>query len=295
MNESDKLTEVYQSAKEIPFDFTDKFIFFSDCHRGDNSWADDFAHNQNMLFYALEHYLKEGFTYIEVGDGDELWENSDFGEIRRAHSHIFWLLQQFYQAGRLHLMWGNHDLERADPARVRDTLYTYHDERSGQTLPLFDGIQLNEGIILRNTSNDHSLFLAHGHQVDPINYKWWKVNRFIVRYYWRNVQVLGVRDPTSPAENEKKRNKVEQRLVDWAQSHRQITIAGHTHRPRFPKKDEPPYFNIGSCVHPRCITGIEVQNGEIILVKWSVEPDENAHLYVVREVIDHESIQAYYR
>jgi hypothetical protein len=27
---------------------------------------------------ALDHYWREGFTYIEGGDGDELWEHKDF-------------------------------------------------------------------------------------------------------------------------------------------------------------------------------------------------------------------------
>jgi len=27
------------------------------------------------FFFALEHYYAQGFTYIEIGDGDELYEN----------------------------------------------------------------------------------------------------------------------------------------------------------------------------------------------------------------------------
>ncbi|MBN1262191.1 MAG: serine/threonine protein phosphatase, partial [Anaerolineae bacterium] len=74
MSTSSRLSGVLASAPEIPFTDDDRFIFFSDCHRGDNSWADDSAHNQSLMFHALQHYYREGFTYIEVGDGDELWE-----------------------------------------------------------------------------------------------------------------------------------------------------------------------------------------------------------------------------
>ena len=64
-----------------------------------------------------------------------------------------------------------------------------------------------------------------------------------------------------------------------------MLIAGHTHRPRFPKKGSPPYFNDGSCVHPRCITGIEIQDGEISLIKWSLLARKGGALYVTREVL----------
>ena len=39
MSTSKRLTEVFESAHEIPFDDSGKFVFFSDIHRGDNSWA----------------------------------------------------------------------------------------------------------------------------------------------------------------------------------------------------------------------------------------------------------------
>ena len=52
----------------------------------------------------------------------------------------------------------------------------------------------------------------------------------------------------------------------------------------FPEPGRPLYFNIGSCVHPRCITGIEIHDGEIELVKWWVRPDdESGVLRVARE------------
>jgi len=43
----------------------------------------------------------------------------------------------------------------------------------------------------------------------------------------------------------------------------------------FPGKDNSCYFNTGSCVHPRFITGIKIENGEIALVNWfiNVKPD----------------------
>ena len=80
LNTSKKLLTAFENAERIRFDAHSKFIFFSDVHRGDNSLSDEFAHNQNIYHFALQHYFENGFTYIEVGDGDELWE-----QIGRAH------------------------------------------------------------------------------------------------------------------------------------------------------------------------------------------------------------------
>jgi len=113
-----KISGAFENSYTIEFDDQSKFVLFSDLHRGINDWSDDFAHNQNLFFYALRDYFEKGFTYIEVGDGDELWENKHFSDIRYAHSHIFWLLKEYFQQGRFHIIYGNHDIERQDKKTV---------------------------------------------------------------------------------------------------------------------------------------------------------------------------------
>ena len=56
-----RLDNAYKTAKIIEFDDASKFILFSDCHRGDNSFADDFANNRNIYYHALKHYYDNGF------------------------------------------------------------------------------------------------------------------------------------------------------------------------------------------------------------------------------------------
>lgn len=279
------LTRVFENAPRLAVDDASKIIVFSDCHRGDNSWADDFAHNQNLHFYALSHYFETGFTYIELGDGDELWENSDFTRIFRAHSHIFWLLRQFHLQQRLFMLWGNHDDARRRPSYVEATLAEQYDALHDRYEPLLNGLQVLEGLVLTHTPTGGQLCLAHGHQVDPLNYEWAWLAQFFVRHFWRHLQLVGVRDPTSPAQNLGMRVRIEQRLTAWVQQVNQPLLAGHTHRPRFPSASEPPYFNAGSCVHPRCITGLEIQNGEIMLVKWWIRPNDIGQLYVARDIL----------
>ena len=141
---SDTLRRLLQSATHLEINEDSKIILFSDCHRGDNGWADDFAHNQNLFFHAMQHYFEAGYTYIEVGDGDELWENSNFREIRSAHSHIFHVLKKFNDSGRFYWIYGNHDIQRRNPEYVKKTLTAYYDERSRRERPLFPGIRIHE-------------------------------------------------------------------------------------------------------------------------------------------------------
>ena len=106
----------------------------------------------------------------------------------------------------------------------------------------------------------------------------------MVRYIWSPLENVGVLDPTSAAKNYHVKNNCETHLKDWAVENKHILITGHTHRPVMPK--EPAYYyNTGSCVHPRCITCIEIERGAMTLVKWytSVRPDHS--LYVAREEI----------
>jgi hypothetical protein len=108
-----------------------------------------------------------------------------------------------------------------------------------------------------------------------------------VRILWKPLQVLGIADPTSPAKNYKELIKVERRIKKWiASNNNRITIVGHTHRPRFSKPGELAFFNDGSCVHPRSITGIEIENGAISLIKWHIASTEEGVLQIVKNVLE---------
>jgi len=288
MSTNTRLTELYKLSTEKPvtFDDSSKFIIFSDCHRGDNSWADDFADNQNIFFHALNYYYDSGFTYIELGDGDELFENKNFRDIRKSYSHIFWLMSEFYKQNRFYLIYGNHDKERDNPKIVENTLFNYYDKREEQYKPLFKDIVVNESLILQHIKTNVKLFFVHGHQGDLINDTFWRLSRFFVRNIWKYLQLFfGIKDPTSPAKNYRKSLKIEKKLSDWAKFNKQILIAGHTHRPIFPTHNESFFYNSGSCVHPRCITGIEIQNNEISLIKWCIKTKNDGILYITKEIL----------
>ena len=287
MSSETRLDRVYNHAKRISFDDTSKFILFSDCHRGDNSFADDFANNRNIYFHALKQYYAEGFQYIELGDGDELWENLSFEPILQAHKNVYEVLRLYFIQKRLHMIWGNHDMVYKNPDFVKANLYTYFDERTGTDKPLFPNITYHEGLILKHEETAQEIFLTHGHQADWWNYLFWKWSRFMVRILWKPLNVMGIADPTSPAKNYKELIKVERRIKKWIISKNHLlTITGHTHRPRFPSPGDIPFFNDGSCVHPRCITGIEIENGSVSLIKWETATTDDGTLKIVRVVLE---------
>ncbi|WP_336068395.1 metallophosphoesterase [Mesoflavibacter sp. CH_XMU1404-2] len=282
-----RLDRAYQNAHVIPFDDDSKFILFSDCHRGDNSFADDFANNRNIYYHALKHYYVEGFNYAELGDGDELWENISFSSILNAHKNVYHLMQLFHKKNRLHMIWGNHDMVYRNPDTVKKNLSTYFDPKVGEEVELFGDIKYHEAIVLKHKDTNQEIFLTHGHQADWWNYLFWKWSRFLVRILWKPLNVMGIADPTSPAKNYKELIKVERRTKKWITDNDNLmTIVGHTHRPRFPEPGDIAFFNDGSCVHPRSITGIEIENGTISLIKWQIATKEDGTLQIVRVLLE---------
>ena len=287
MSSKSRLDRAYENAKVVMFDNTSKFILFSDCHRGDNSFADDFANNRNIYFHALKHYYAEGFNYCELGDGDELWENLSFDSILNAHKNVYMLMKQFHEQNRLHMIWGNHDMVYRDPKYVEKYLSTFFDPKIGEDVELFCDLKYHEAIILKHSETGQELFLTHGHQADWWNYIFWKWSRFLVRILWKPLDVMGISDPTSPAKNYKELIKVERRTKKWIiENNNLITVVGHTHRPRFPEPGDIAFFNDGSCVHHRSITGIEIENGDISLIKWQIETADDGTLKIVRILLE---------
>ncbi len=279
-----RLTKAFKNAKKLPLNSQSKYVLFSDCHRGDNSFADDFSHNRKIYDFALSKYFEDGFTYIELGDGDELWENN-FNSIFKANKEVYFLLRKFHNQNRLHFIWGNHDMEYRNPKKVAKNLATYYDEVDDRVKDLLPNASFSEAILLEQ-ENKKSVFLLHGHQADLFNYVFWRLSRLMVKLVWRPLQILGVKDPTSPAQNFRGRIKVERYLERWISKNNQMTIVGHTHRPHFPKPNQIPYFNDGSCVHPRCITGIEINENKIALVKWHFITTKDGVMQIIRTVLE---------
>ena len=285
MKTEGRLTECYKKAKVLEFDKDSKYIIFSDVHRGDNSMSDEFAHNSNLYFHALNSYLNEGYTYIELGDGDELWEHAKFDVILSAHSDVFMLLKEFYRKRRLIMFYGNHNIYLQKKSWVKKNLFGFLDEFLEEKSELFPDINPIESLVLQYKETGQKFFLVHGHQGDLMNDKLWVLSMLSFRFFWRFLHIMGFHNPSSPAKNRIKRHKIEVNFSKWISKNRIAIMCGHTHRPRLSKADEIPYFNSGCCIHPRGINGIEIVNGQIMLIDWRVRPEKNGSLRIAKKII----------
>jgi UDP-2,3-diacylglucosamine pyrophosphatase LpxH len=260
------LDAVLANAPRLSFDDASRFVFFSDCHRGDNSRADAFAQNEELYLAALGRYRRRGYTYVEVGDGDDLWLNGKLESVRAAHPRVFDLLHEFDREGRLHLIRGNHD-QGGDREADKDGLPTY------------------DGLVLEHVHSQQRVFVVHGHQLDLPNAALGAVSRLLVKNVWshlarsragRRFRPTGTGEPPAGALGaamnwiHAQRRKVALQLAAWAQAQRLITICAHTHRPVCANYGQAPYFNTGSCIAPGYVTGIELERGVISLVKWTL-------------------------
>lgn len=87
----------------------DKFIILSDQHKGAKNGADDFMVCEKTYVYALDYYNQQNFHYICLGDGEELWENNLFS-VRDKNKLSIEKETLFVQRNAFTKIFGNHDL-----------------------------------------------------------------------------------------------------------------------------------------------------------------------------------------
>lgn len=284
MSAENRIEKAFEDAVRLPLDENTKYILLSDCHRGAGNRNDNFLKNEFLYTAALEHYFQRGFSYIELGDGDELWENCSIRTIQQVHGQSFGMLAKYYQAGRLCLLYGNHDIVKKRQKFVKKYYQKYRCRHTAEEFQLCPGMSVFSGAILQDQRTGKEIYLLHGHQADFLNSTLWPLSRFLVRYLWKPLERLGIPDPTSAAKNNTRKKRSESVLAKWAGQHNRLLISGHTHHPMI-GTTQSPYFNTGSCIHPGGITGIEIENRCMTLVKWSLGTKEDMTLYAKRSCL----------
>ncbi len=312
----DSLTKLHNSIIEgdekkgliIPFDAaTQKFIIFSDEHKGAKNHADDFAVCEKNYVAALQYYFDEGYFFINLGDGEELWENNIFA-VKKHNQPSFEKEKLFQQQKRFIKIFGNHDLYWANDPTAFIQLQSIYDEK----FPVY------EGCILQTTINEHAIeiYLTHGHQGDLQSDGNW-FSKFFVENIWGPLQGLLDINPNTPANNDELKSLHNTIMYEWSSVEKnRLLITGHTHQPVFmslthleslyvkrsnaqktndttaikniedeikkvqPKNETSPdlskiipsYFNSGCCCFDDGdITGIEIADGCVRLIRWKNE------------------------
>ncbi|MES2446864.1 MAG: metallophosphoesterase [Bacteroidota bacterium] len=322
----DALSKLYNEIQNNPgkrglkLDFTerDSFIVFSDQHKGARNFADDFGYAANNYQAALNYYNLQQFTFISLGDSEELWENT-LDAVKKHNKSSFTIETEFLKRKAFVKIFGNHDLYWDN-----DPLAAYQLEKIyGEKLKVF------EGIILTTTITDQplSIFLTHGHQGDVASDGNWFSKWFVSRV-WAPLQSYLRINPNTPAFSNQLKTVHNQLMYEWAAAQQSVLITGHTHQPVFNsfthleriyikldaarkandaveeekllaqlKKekimgaeipsftaDKPNYFNTGCCCFSdEDITGLEITEGKIRLIKWGYRDDKSSRRMVLEE------------
>ncbi|TWR28650.1 metallophosphoesterase [Mucilaginibacter achroorhodeus] len=209
----------------MPFDAgADKFIIFSDQHKGARDGADIFAKCEQNYLAALHHYYEKGFTYINLGDSEELWENL-FVTVKRHNKKTFEAEKLFLNDDRFIKLFGNHDL------------YWDNDPLAALSLTQIYGraIKVYEGLILKTELNNKPLeiLLTHGHQGDLQSDGNW-FSKWFVSDVWGPLQGYLSINPNTPAYNNQLKTDHNRMMYEWSSNHSNtLLITGHTHQPVF--------------------------------------------------------------
>ena len=288
------------------FGHSEKYIVFSDQHKGGKNGADDFMNAEKTYLAALDHYYTDNYKFISLGDSEELWENS-LSRVKKHNKLSFESEKRFVVANRFYKVFGNHDL------------YWINDPFAWWQLKNIYGIDVRiyEGLVLRLTVDDRpfDILLTHGHQGDASSDGNW-FSKFFVARIWAPLQAYLKINPNTPAYDEQKKTAHNHIMYEWSSlQNDRILITGHTHQPVFGslthlerlykkvlvarkagnlkeveeteieiRKREreyrsvsidylqmlPSYFNTGCCCYrDGDITGIEITFEKITLVKWT--------------------------
>ena len=256
-----------------------KFIIFSDQHKGDRSYADDFRNAEKNYTTALDFYLKNGYSFISLGDSEELWKFSA-DKILPQNAFVF-TKEAAFQPDKFYKTFGNHDLMWKNKADVFIWLRKYFTPQ----------LIVNEGIVIKikTATSELKVFLTHGHQGDTMSdnnaFSTW-----VVAHIWLPLQRYLNININTPSNDFSLRNKHNIMMSEWSGAQQNLLlITGHTHVPVFasgryfnhpsnniPGKAQdlikPSYFNTGCCCFDDGdITGIEIESGFIHLIKWHEE------------------------
>jgi predicted phosphodiesterase len=301
----------------IPLDINrEKFILFSDQHKGAKNGADDFMMAEPNYVSALRYYNEEGFHLVCLGDCEELWENT-LAQVKKNNSASFEAEKKFVHRNAFTKIFGNHDLDwEINPLAGKDLKELYDAP-----------VAALEGIILQCTiaNRSFSIFCTHGHQGDLQSDGNW-FSKFFVSKIWAPLQAYLRINPNTPAYNATLKTEHNNIMYEWSSQQRDLLlITGHTHQPVFESlthlerlqreearklstdtpsqlpaqpspvdfsKIKPTYFNTGCCCYDDGdITGIEIAEGKIKLIKWENSDGESVRIELEKISFGQLSIQ----
>ena len=155
------LSKLLRNVKERPgkrginidVDFNlEKFIIFSDHHKGNKDHSDDFANNEPNYLAALDYYFQNKFTYINLGDAEELWKFSA-QQVIPKNIKALQSEAKFHQEKKYYKTFGNHDVTWKNKIDVN----IWFKNIFALPLPVWEGILLKTNVA-NNKETERSLY-----------------------------------------------------------------------------------------------------------------------------------------
>ena len=304
----------------IPFNpEKDKFVILSDQHKGARDGMDIFAKAAKNYLAALDHYNHNKFFYINLGDSEELWENL-LVTVKKHNKATFEKEKLFLHRKAFIKIFGNHDLYWANDPLAPVSLEQIYGERikiyegailqtkiNGKELSIYlthghqgdlqsdcnwfskwfvsdvwGPFQSYLHINPNTPSNNDDLKTAHNRMM----YRWSSKRKNTLLITGHTHQPV-FKSLTHIEQLYEQLEKAKKAGDEKAQAGLEKQI-GH----RKKKGDKMPdftgyldtYFNSGCCCFDDGdITGIEIADGCIRLIKWRYTPDKASERIVLDE------------
>jgi UDP-2,3-diacylglucosamine pyrophosphatase LpxH len=286
-----------------------KFIVLSDQHRGDGSQADDMNASKDTYTRALKYYFENGYILIVLGDSEEFWKFSP-KKIYEKYKEQLELEKQFVANNRYYKIIGNHDSDWISNFLMGG----WHKKYFGTKINLYDGLVLTAGdkniLLVHGHQGDKQ---SDGNKFSRwfVAHVWVHVQRWLqlnlntpsnnadmynaqnaAYYNWvaakKNLLLVAGHTHKSVF---KSYNHIEKLLFDIENAKRngnmdllsQLKENLEKTQNKTEYKDikvdmtpkKPYYFNTGCCCYDNgSITGIEINETQIQLIRWKQQGDE---------------------
>ncbi|WP_231425243.1 MULTISPECIES: metallophosphoesterase [Pedobacter] len=284
---------------------TDKFIILSDQHKGARDYADDFSLAEQNYLAALAHYHTENYHYINLGDSEELWENL-MESVIKHNQDTFDAEKAFIQTDSFTKVFGNHDLYWDNDPLAGFNLNRIYGKKISVYEGVILRVPINGKLLNIFLTHGHQGDLqSDGNWFSKwfVSTVWAPLQSFLrinpntpaydnqlktehnsMMYSWQMQQkntalITGhTHQPVFASLTHLERIYLKLKKATIIKNQKEIDVLNAELKKRIKEGDEAPefkqykpgYFNSGCCCFSDGdITGIEIENGLIRLIKWS--------------------------
>src|ERR1700730_10899874 len=295
-----------KKGRVIPFEVSKgKFIIFSDMHKGARDLADNFRLAEKNYLAALDYYYQNDYSLICLGDCEELWENKP-DVLMKTNRICLDAEVRFLNANRYYRTFGNHDLEwKYDVPRILYLKPVFSDKLKIYEGFVLQAVQNNKSYKIFLTHGHQGDLRSDGNAFSKwvVAAIWTPIQRYldinintvsdsielvdkhnIIMYQWSDTQenlvfISGhTHKPVFASLDHVERLTIELEKGTAANDEaliKSLTIELEKRKAEYAGKQfhktmvTPSYFNSGCCCFSDGdITGIEIAEGEIRLIKW---------------------------